>query len=236
MKRGTASYSPRRARREGEEPTNPPTPQKPPRPRTHGAKRHRPHIRQRKNRLLGGGGRPGYPVTRPRRRRNQSLRRLRNRNAMERESRLHGTPARKCRRNNWRWKRGRTLPRSYRCLLRTRLSSSETRRCERRRSGIPRGRAGAAPAYAVGAPALSLRVASRMVLRRTLIESELTRVAIPHADVETSRFYTHIETSLPEPRRMRQLLTWCATRALLEKPRPADQKSDTETLAIESGE
>jgi kinetochore protein Mis13/DSN1 len=59
---------------------------------------------------------------------------------------------------------------------------------------------------------------------------------MPHADVETSRFYTHIETGLPEPRRMRQLLTWCATRALLEKPRPADQKSDTETLAIESGE
>lgn len=64
----------------------------------------------------------------------------------------------------------------------------------------------------------------------------LTRTAMPHADVETSRFYTHIETGLPEPRRMRQLLTWCATRALLEKPRPADQKSGTETLAIESGE
>jgi hypothetical protein len=67
-------------------------------------------------------------------------------------------------------------------------------------------------------------------------DRKLTWTAMPHADVETSRFYTHIETGLPEPRRMRQLLTWCATRALLEKPRPADQKSDTETLAIESGE
>lgn len=32
-------------------------------------------------------------------------------------------------------------------------------------------------------------------------------------------FYKHIsEEGLPEPRRMRQLLTWCGTRALIEKP------------------
>jgi hypothetical protein len=66
-------------------------------------------------------------------------------------------------------------------------------------------------------------------------EFMLDETAIPHADVETSRFYTHIEASLPEPRRMRQLLTWCASRALLEKPRPTDQKSTMETIAIESG-
>lgn len=42
--------------------------------------------------------------------------------------------------------------------------------------------------------------------------------ALPHADVHDSEFYKHIETNIPEPRRMRQLLTWCGTRALKEKP------------------
>jgi len=42
--------------------------------------------------------------------------------------------------------------------------------------------------------------------------------ALPHAKVEVKDFYKHIESeSLPEPKRMRQLLTWCATRALTEK-------------------
>ena len=43
--------------------------------------------------------------------------------------------------------------------------------------------------------------------------------ALPHDEVESSEFYKHIESDgLPEPRRMRQLLTWCGTRALGEKP------------------
>lgn len=42
--------------------------------------------------------------------------------------------------------------------------------------------------------------------------------ALPHADVGVADFYKHIEQSLPEPRRMKQLLTWCGTRALPEKP------------------
>ncbi|KAL9610968.1 MAG: hypothetical protein Q9167_004345 [Letrouitia subvulpina] len=42
--------------------------------------------------------------------------------------------------------------------------------------------------------------------------------ALPHDEVETSEFYKHIETGLTEPRRMRQLLTWCGARALGEKP------------------
>jgi len=41
--------------------------------------------------------------------------------------------------------------------------------------------------------------------------------AVPHAEVETRDFYKHIEQSLPEPRRMKQLLTWCGARALPEK-------------------
>ncbi|KAK2755194.1 kinetochore protein mis13 [Colletotrichum kahawae] len=43
--------------------------------------------------------------------------------------------------------------------------------------------------------------------------------AIPHREVETAEFYKHIESEgLMEPRRMRQLLTWCGERALSEKP------------------
>ncbi|KAL8878988.1 MAG: hypothetical protein Q9198_003316, partial [Flavoplaca austrocitrina] len=43
-------------------------------------------------------------------------------------------------------------------------------------------------------------------------------VALPHEEVDSTEFYKHIESSLTEPRRMKQLLTWCGTRALGEKP------------------
>lgn len=39
--------------------------------------------------------------------------------------------------------------------------------------------------------------------------------AIPHREVETSDFYKHIETTLMEPRRMKQLLTWTGERCLV---------------------
>jgi kinetochore protein Mis13/DSN1 len=43
--------------------------------------------------------------------------------------------------------------------------------------------------------------------------------AMPHREVEPAEFYKHIEADGPsEPRRMRQLLTWCGKRALSEKP------------------
>lgn len=43
--------------------------------------------------------------------------------------------------------------------------------------------------------------------------------AIPHREVDPAEFYKHIEAeSLLEPRRMRQLLTWCGERALSDKP------------------
>jgi len=57
--------------------------------------------------------------------------------------------------------------------------------------------------------------------------------AIPHQEVETSEFYKHIEEGLPEPRRMRQLLTWTGERALPEKPALGDSDS-AEKLAGES--
>ena len=46
----------------------------------------------------------------------------------------------------------------------------------------------------------------------------LTTLALPHEQVEAADFYKHIESGLLEPRRMRQLLMWCGTRALGEKP------------------
>ncbi|KAF2126621.1 hypothetical protein P153DRAFT_346576 [Dothidotthia symphoricarpi CBS 119687] len=51
----------------------------------------------------------------------------------------------------------------------------------------------------------------------SLIDSG-TSNALPHSEIEVRDFYKYIEQSLPEPRRMKQLLTWCGTRALPEKP------------------
>lgn len=43
--------------------------------------------------------------------------------------------------------------------------------------------------------------------------------AIPHREVGEDQFFKHIEAEgLSEPRRMKQLLTWCGERALSEKP------------------
>lgn len=58
----------------------------------------------------------------------------------------------------------------------------------------------------------------------TLIADE--HAALPHDEVQTSEFYKHIETGLTEPRRMRQLLTWCGARALGEKPSSSTEGFD----------
>ncbi|TKX20592.1 putative Mis12-Mtw1 protein family protein [Elsinoe australis] len=50
----------------------------------------------------------------------------------------------------------------------------------------------------------------------SLIDSG-TSNAVPHTEVETGEFYKHISQDLVEPRRMKQLLVWCGTRALGEK-------------------
>ncbi|MCJ1286427.1 hypothetical protein MMC26_005772 [Xylographa opegraphella] len=57
--------------------------------------------------------------------------------------------------------------------------------------------------------------------------------ALPHSEVESSEFYKHVESGLPEPRRMRQLLTWCGTRALGEKPSFAAEDSHAKLAARE---
>ena len=43
-------------------------------------------------------------------------------------------------------------------------------------------------------------------------------LALPHSAIEVADYYKYIEQSLPEPRRMKQLLTWCGSQALPEKP------------------
>ncbi|KAI3135889.1 hypothetical protein CBS147325_7614 [Penicillium roqueforti] len=54
-----------------------------------------------------------------------------------------------------------------------------------------------------------------------------TSNALPHREVGTADFYKHIaDDGIPEPRRMRQLLVWCATRALGEKPSGGSNSDD----------
>ncbi|CRG86163.1 kinetochore protein Mis13/DSN1 [Talaromyces islandicus] len=60
----------------------------------------------------------------------------------------------------------------------------------------------------------------------SLIDSG-TSNAIPHKEVSTAEFYKHIASEgLPEPRRMKQLLTWCATRAMDKKPSRSSSVDD----------
>ena len=60
-----------------------------------------------------------------------------------------------------------------------------------------------------------------------------TSVAMPHDEVESAEFYKHIESEgLSEPRRMKQLLTWCGTRALGEKPSFASEDSNARLAGI----
>jgi kinetochore protein Mis13/DSN1 len=63
---------------------------------------------------------------------------------------------------------------------------------------------------------------------------EINHAALPHADVDTKDFYKHIDPTLPEPHRMRHLLTWCGARTLPEKV-PGGNRDPNETLAVDAG-
>ncbi|KAF1350703.1 Mis12-Mtw1 protein family-domain-containing protein [Delphinella strobiligena] len=78
----------------------------------------------------------------------------------------------------------------------------------------------------------SRRSSSGMRGRRasSLIDSGASH-AVPHFEVETQELYKHISQDLVEPKRMRQLLTWCGTRALPEKP-SGGQMDAAETAAM----
>ncbi|RHZ45894.1 Mis12-Mtw1 family protein, partial [Aspergillus thermomutatus] len=64
----------------------------------------------------------------------------------------------------------------------------------------------------------------------SLIDSGASN-ALPHKEVDTADFYKHIADGLPEPRRMRQLLTWCATRAIGDKPTGVQPEDASARLA-----
>jgi len=63
---------------------------------------------------------------------------------------------------------------------------------------------------------------------------DLNYIALPHADVDTKDFYKHIDQTLPEPHRMRHLLTWCSARALPDKV-PGGNRDPNEALAVDAG-
>ncbi|MCJ1446389.1 MAG: hypothetical protein MMC23_006894 [Stictis urceolatum] len=65
------------------------------------------------------------------------------------------------------------------------------------------------------------------------VKSMLIVAALPHSEVESAEFFKHIEANLPEPRRMRQLLTWCGTRALGDRPSFATEDSHAKLAARE---
>lgn len=60
----------------------------------------------------------------------------------------------------------------------------------------------------------------------------IARIALPHREVGAADFYKHIaDDGLPEPRRMRQLLIWCATRAMGDKPSGSHSEDQSTRLA-----
>ncbi|KAI9371029.1 Mis12-Mtw1 protein family-domain-containing protein [Aspergillus egyptiacus] len=65
----------------------------------------------------------------------------------------------------------------------------------------------------------------------SLIDSGASN-ALPHKKVDTADFYKHIASEgLPEPRRMRQLLIWCGTRAMGDKPSGSRSEDESARLA-----
>ncbi|PGH23109.1 hypothetical protein AJ80_02883 [Polytolypa hystricis UAMH7299] len=65
----------------------------------------------------------------------------------------------------------------------------------------------------------------------SLIDSGASN-ALPHDAVDNADFYKHIESEgLSEPRRMRQLLIWCATRAMGDKPSGSRSEDESARLA-----
>jgi kinetochore protein Mis13/DSN1 len=64
-----------------------------------------------------------------------------------------------------------------------------------------------------------------------LCQSTNRIAALPHKEVDAAEFYKHIASDLPEPRRMRQLLIWCATRAMGDKPSGSRSEDESARLA-----
>ena len=73
-----------------------------------------------------------------------------------------------------------------------------------------------------------------MVINLIIMQDQvLNQAALPHEGVDNKEYYKHIESTLPEARRMRQLLTWCGTKALGDKPSFSSEDSHARLAARE---
>lgn len=61
------------------------------------------------------------------------------------------------------------------------------------------------------------------------IATDKKSLAFPHPHLEPKNFYKHIMPDLPDPVRMRQLLSWCGHK-LLSDPKGESKKSQAEIL------
>jgi hypothetical protein len=59
-------------------------------------------------------------------------------------------------------------------------------------------------------------------------------IALPHPDVAHEDFHKHIKVDFPEPVRMKQLLAWCARRALDEQKTKYASTESSNAAAIGS--
>ncbi|KAJ8100100.1 Mis12-Mtw1 protein family-domain-containing protein [Lipomyces tetrasporus] len=57
-------------------------------------------------------------------------------------------------------------------------------------------------------------------------------VAVPHADISSEDFYKHLDSDLPDPHRMKQLLTWCAHRSMETKDLAKERWAHSPAAAI----
>jgi hypothetical protein len=81
---------------------------------------------------------------------------------------------------------------------------------------------------------ISLTFNTKVPLSNEFEADKLNYAALPHEDVDTKDFYKHIDQTLPEPHRMRHLLTWCSARALPEKILGGN-RDPNEALAVDAG-
>ncbi|KAK9450074.1 Mis12-Mtw1 protein family-domain-containing protein [Limtongia smithiae] len=56
-------------------------------------------------------------------------------------------------------------------------------------------------------------------------------VAVPHSDIETAEFYKHLDSDLPDPHRMKQLLVWCANRSMAHMKQADKKKQPAASIA-----
>lgn len=69
--------------------------------------------------------------------------------------------------------------------------------------------------------------AGRERQRKESYRTDQSTIALPHSEVAVTNYYKHIESDgLTEPRRMRQLLIWCATKALEKQQNAVTQTKD----------